>query len=124
MSDTRRWIPIQPTGDEVPDRELSGCAEHEPYALRVIGDSMAPEFEDGHIIIVEPALSAQSGQFVVADYEGETYFRQYVVEDGQGYLKALNDSNPPIAITAASFRIRGVVVQRAGRRRKDRKSYY
>jgi SOS-response transcriptional repressor LexA len=120
-----RVIPIRPSGTDVPaDAELSGCAEHEPYALRVIGDSMAPEFEDGHIIIVEPALSAESGRFVVADYEGETWFRQYVVEGGRRYLKALNAAHPAIEITSASFRIRGLVVQRAGRRRKDRKSYY
>lgn len=124
MSDSKRSIPIRAVTEEVPDRELSGCAEHEPYALRVIGDSMTPEFEDGHVIIVEPALSAESGRFVVADYEGETHFRQYVVEQGRRYLKALNASYPPIEIASANFRIRGLVVQRAGRRRRDRKSYY
>jgi SOS-response transcriptional repressor LexA len=104
--------------------EGHGCAELEPFALRVIGDSMAPEFLDGHIIIVEPALSAHSGQYVVADYEGETHFRQYVVEDGRRYLRALNDGYPAIEIRDEGFRMRGVVVQRAGRRRRDRKSYY
>lgn len=103
--------------------EGGGCAELEPYALRVIGDSMAPEFLDGHIIIVEPALFALSGQFVVADHEGETHFRQYVVEEGRRYLKALNAGYPAIAIRDPGFRVRGVVVQRAGRRRSDRKSY-
>jgi SOS-response transcriptional repressor LexA len=103
--------------------EGHGCAELEPYALRVIGDSMAPEFLDGHIIIVEPALSAHSGQYVVADHEGETHFRQYVVEEGRRYLKALNAGYPAIEIRDAGFRVRGIVVQRAGRRRRDRKSY-
>jgi SOS-response transcriptional repressor LexA len=26
----------------------------EPFALRVIGDSMAPEFQDGCIIVIDP----------------------------------------------------------------------
>jgi SOS-response transcriptional repressor LexA len=104
--------------------EGQGCAELEPFALRVLGDSMAPEFNDGNIIIVEPALSAHDGQFVVADYEGETHFRQYVVRDGRRYLKPLNDRYPEIEIRDAGYRVRGVVVQRAGRRRRDRKSYY
>jgi len=36
--------------------EQTGCSSEttEPYALRVIGDSMSPEFEDGHIIVVDP----------------------------------------------------------------------
>ncbi len=30
------------------------CGASEPFALRVMGDDMAPEFRDGHIIIVDP----------------------------------------------------------------------
>ena len=32
--------------------DLSNCSASEPFALRVIGDDMAPEFIDGNIIIV------------------------------------------------------------------------
>jgi len=39
----------------------TGCADHEPYALRVLGDSMEPEFADGCIVIVDPAGDAKSG---------------------------------------------------------------
>ena len=33
------------------------CSSLEPYALRVLGDSMEPEFADGCVIIVDPATS-------------------------------------------------------------------
>ena len=99
-----------------------GCAELEPYALRVMGDSMAPEFWDGCIIIVEPRLSVQNGQYAVVDYAGETTFRQYVEESGRRFLKPLNDAYEAVEING-QFAVRGVVVQRAGTRRKHHKHY-
>ncbi|MGE5241262.1 MAG: S24 family peptidase [Bacteroidota bacterium] len=122
MAGTFKNIPIQ-TGSDVSDAELHGCAEAEPYALRVIGDSMAPEFLDGHIIIVDPAMPPQHGAYVVIDYQGETTFRQLVVEDGRKFIKALNDAYPAVELVG-QYSVRGVVVQRAGRRRKEHKHYY
>ena len=34
--------------------DLANCSASEPFALRVIGNDMSPEFEDGHVIIVDP----------------------------------------------------------------------
>ena len=99
-----------------------GCSELEPYALRVMGDSMAPEFWDGCIIIVEPRLSARNGQYAVIDYAGDTIFRQFVEDAGRHYLKPLNAAYETVEITG-SFSVRGVVIQRAGTRRKHHKHY-
>ena len=99
-----------------------GCAELEPFALRVTGDSMAPEFWDGCIIIIEPRLSARHGQYAVVDYASETTFRQYLEEGGRRYLKPLNDTYETVEITG-SFTVRGVVIQRAGTRRAHHKHY-
>jgi len=99
-----------------------GCAELEPFALRVLGDSMAPEFWDGCIIIVEPRMGAQNGEYVVAEYAGDTHFRQFVIEAGKSFLKPLNDAYPAIEITGP-LNVRGVVIQRAGRRRSQLKHY-
>ncbi|MDH5648348.1 MAG: S24 family peptidase [Gammaproteobacteria bacterium] len=101
----------------------SGCSAAEPYALRVMGDSMSPEFNDGHIIIVDPGMPAISGAFVVVDYDGDTTFRQFIIEDGKKYLHALNQAYPRTEIKG-EYAIRGVVVQRSGRRRKETKHYY
>jgi len=125
VSDRDTVIPIMPA--QTPDeerRELSGCAEAEPYALRVVGDSMAPEFLDGHVVIVDPALNVQSGAYVIVDYAGDTTLRQMVYEDGaRRCLRALNPAYATVELTG-DYRVRGVVVQRAGRRRRDRKHYY
>ena len=99
-----------------------GCSAAEPYALRVIGDSMSPEFEDGHIIIVDPGVPVVHGAYVVIDYAGETTFRQFVIKDERKFLKALNQSFPAIEIEQ-EYTVRGVVVQRGGRRRRDIKHY-
>ena len=99
-----------------------GCSELEPYALLVTGDSMAPEFLEGHVVIVDPGMPLTHGAYVVIDYQGETTFRQYWVEGGRKFLKAVNEAYPSVEITE-TYRVRGVVTQRAGRRRKDRKRY-
>jgi SOS-response transcriptional repressor LexA len=104
--------------------EIRSCAEAEPYALRVVGDSMSPEFAEGHVIIVDPALPPQSGSYVVIDYAGETTFRQYSVDEaGKKFLVALNPAYAVIPLEGA-YTVRGVVIQRAGRRRRDHKNYY
>ena len=40
--------------EELMDMDGSGCASSEPFALRVLGDSMEPEFKDGCVIIIDP----------------------------------------------------------------------
>lgn len=123
MADTFKSIPIKAVGDIRPEAEISSCADAEPYALRVIGDSMEPEFIDGHILIVDPAMPPQHGAYVIVDYRGETTFRQFIVENGRKYLKALNNAYPSVELVE-KYSVRGVVVQRANRRRKDHKHYY
>ncbi|MHB8698756.1 MAG: S24 family peptidase [Sulfuricaulis sp.] len=123
MADKLKTIPIVPAQATQEHAEIKSCAEAEPYALRVIGDSMAPEFLDGHIIIVDPAMPPQHGAYVIIDYQGETTFRQFIVEHGSKFLKAINAAYPTVEI-AGNYSVRGVVVQRASRRRKDHKHYY
>ena len=123
MADKLKTIPIVPAQANQEHAEIKSCAEAEPYALRVIGDSMAPEFLDGHIIIIDPAMSPEHGAYVIVDYRGETTFRQFIVESGRKFLKPLNDAYPTIEMVE-NYRVRGVVIQRASRRRKDHKHYY
>ena len=100
----------------------AGCAAHEPYALRVLGDSMEPEFADGCIVIIDPAGHAQPGSYVVARVEGEPIFRQYQVEDERHWLRPLNPGYPALEISDPSSII-GVITQRAGTRRTYRRHY-
>ena len=41
------------------------CSALEPYALRVLGDSMEPEFADGCVIIVDPGYAPRDGSYVI-----------------------------------------------------------
>lgn len=100
----------------------SGCSASEPFALRVLGDSMAPEFEHGVIIIVDPSAVVEDGSYVVARHEEEYLFRQLRIEDGRHYLVALKEDHRKLEI-AGRQDVVGVVVQRAGRRRAHRKHY-
>lgn len=102
----------------------TGCSASttEPYALRVMGDSMRPEFEDGHIIIVDPGVPACHEAFVVIDYGGEILFGQYRLDEGRQWLCYLNPDHPPVELISR-FEVKGAVIQRSTGRRKGLKHY-
>ncbi len=99
-----------------------GCANSEPFALRVMGDSMEPEFKDGCIIIIDSAAVVESGSYVLAMVNEEYIFRQFIAEDDRYYLRALKEGYEEILLESKNA-VRGVIVQRAGTRRKDHKHY-
>lgn len=95
-----------------------GCSGAELFALLVVGDSMAPEFADGEVIVVEPEGLARDGAFVVAQVDGDWALRQLVRAADGWRLCALNPAFPAAAISDLSA-VRGVVIQKSqpGRRR-------
>jgi SOS-response transcriptional repressor LexA len=101
---------------------MSACAGSEPFALRVLGDSMVPEFTEGTIIIVEPTGVLERGCYVVAEHDDEYLFRQLVITQGHWFLKPLNDRYPTVEL-AGPQAIKGRVIQKAGKYRKDRVHY-
>ncbi|MCH1521293.1 MAG: S24 family peptidase [Arenicellales bacterium] len=101
---------------------MSGCASAEPFALQVLGESMAPEFIEGCVVIVDPGAPIRHGAFVVAEHGDGVILRQLVIENNEWSLQALQEGFPRIRIGSANL-IRGVVTQRSGRKRSERKSY-
>lgn len=99
-----------------------GCSESEPYALRVLGDSMLPEFKEGTVIVIDPAGAMRDGCYVVAMHNDELIFRQLRIHDDKYFLQPLNDLYDTVEIPGLSA-VSGVISQQAGRRRKDRKRY-
>ena len=84
---------------------------------------MAPEFVDGHIIVIDPGGRIGSGCYVVARHDGEAVFRQLQI-DGDNYrLVALRPGLPEIRLANGVDDILGVVSQRAGKRRREHKRY-
>lgn len=98
------------------------CAGGESFALMVLGHSMAPEFNEGEIIVIEPNGLAQDGSYVLAWYREEWTFRQLLQAAGAGWV--LHPLNPAFAdgpLTDMSA-VRGVIIQKAlpGRRRASK----
>ena len=94
----------------------------EPFALRVIGDTMAPEFNDGCIIIIDPSGVVKDGCYVLARQGEEYIFRQLKFGDGVYYLKTLETGHTVIELPDLTA-VEGVIIQQGARRRADRKHY-
>ncbi len=103
--------------------EASSCSKAEPFALQVLGDSMQPEFMDGVVVIIDPEGIIRDECYIIAlDKNDEYTFRQYRVHNEKHYLVPLNDLYDTEEF-AGHDRIKGVVIQQAGKHRKDRRFY-
>lgn len=101
---------------------MGGCGSSESFALRVTDESMEPEFDNGAIIIIDPAGVIEDGCYVLATVNGEYIFRQLRIIDGVYSLRALQPGHPELDIPGISA-IDGVIVQRAGIKRSYHKHY-
>ena len=122
MTRAHRVIPIQPETAQSVDAELEACSSAEPFALMVLGDSMAPEFVEGEIILIEPEGLATDGSFVLAQLAGEWIFRQ-LARQGDGWrLQALNPAYPAADIPGLEA-VKGVIIQKSqpGNRRATKR---
>lgn len=99
--------------DYIPD----GC-----FGLRVKGDSMIPEFNEGDPIIVNPNLCKKPGDFVVASVCSvagtcETTLKQYAIVGVDEYgrevfeLRPLNPLYAPLRSDKLQIDILGVVIE-------------
>jgi SOS-response transcriptional repressor LexA len=78
------------------------------FALRVTGDSMMNDFPPGMILIVEPDMDPEIGDYVIAkNGDEEATFKKLVKDAGVMYLKPLNPAYPMIPLEG--YTIVGVV---------------
>lgn len=100
------------------------------FALQVVGDSMAPDFNDGDIIIVDPAEAPQPGDFVWVEMEdGDSLFRRYRPQSTAGKqphsfdLVPSNPNWPTIRVGSENTgQVRGKIIERATSLQKPRDS--
>ena len=104
--------------------DLSACSSEEDvystkkvssraFALKIKDDSMTPRFLPGDIIIVDPEVIPQSGDFCVAWLNGEVTFKKFYENDKEIRLIPLNEKYPVIVIEkgkSVDFRLIGKVV--------------
>ena len=71
------------------------------FAVRVVHDSMEPDFREGDVLIVNPNLEAQSGDFVIAKLrrDNEVTFKKLVRHDRILILRPLNSRYPDMVFS-------------------------
>lgn len=122
----RRTIPILPQGEGA---AAGDCSAAESFALRVIGDSMAPEFLDGDIVIIEPEGLAREGSYVLVQWPGLGWVlrqlgRQMRPEGGADWMLQVLDGSEPVLVIPGPQVVRGVVIQRSRRGRPRQVKWY
>jgi SOS-response transcriptional repressor LexA len=115
-------IPVV-SAEQQADGAVSACAEAEPFALMVLGDSMEPEFHDREIIVIEPEGLARDGSYVIAFHNEEYTFRQLVKREAGWALHALNPAYPDHPIADLSC-VKGVVILKKQPGRRKSVKYY
>ena len=106
-----------------PEPEPSTCVDAEPFALQVTDDSMEPEFRRGCVVVIDPTGVVTDGAFVIAELNDGLVFRRLRLEGQSAWLDAINESYPSAQIESGVAAVKGVVVQRAGKRRSYHKRY-
>jgi len=131
---------------KIPDDNVrlvpSTCSEAETFVLQVLDKSMEPEFKEQCIVVIDPTGLATEGSYVLAQHSSSVatkkpdssndpndvledfLFRQLRRnESNEWILCALNDAYPDQATSQDLSEIVGVIVQRAGTRRRYHKRY-
>ncbi|MDE9484131.1 LexA family protein [Xenorhabdus bovienii] len=95
------------------------------FALRIDGDSMEPEFKAGDIVVIDPELAPNPGEFVVAtNCEYKATFKKYrptiIDNDGMQHfeLVPLNSDYPILDSHRLQLIIIGTMVEHRIYRRK------
>ena len=77
---------------------------HDPnaFAVRVVGDSMEPRYQQGDVVIFSPAAEVSNGDdcFIRFKSPHETTFKRVFFEgDDKMRLQPRNEKYPPIIVT-------------------------
>ena len=80
---------------------------HQTRGIRVIGDCMAPFYQNGDILLVRETPFAENGKKVIALVDGESLSCKTFRANGEKYLEPVNGEG---RISADRFRIIGVIV--------------
>ncbi len=93
---------------------MSACVSLEPFALRVLDDSMAPDLPAGAVVVVDPGEPPEDGSLVVLEHDGEVRLRRLRLEAPRageaGRARFVSPAGPDLAPEGGWRRaVRGVV---------------
>ena len=97
------------TGDsiDIPRSWLRGRPATDYFVIRVKGDSMYPDYQDGdHVIVLSQSTMDRSGQVGVVRYNDETATLkriEYVMGEDWMTLRPINPQFPPVTIRDAEL---------------------
>jgi len=90
-------------GEDVPDSAAFG--------VRLAGDSMEPDFQNGDIVWVSQQQMVQPGQIGIFLWQGDVFCKRLAVSSGKIRLESLNPAYSPIEVDEDSdYRVFGRVV--------------
>lgn len=87
-------------------------ASDDAFALRMKDATMQPQFPEGSLLIIEPALTPQDKDFIAVHLEGDSQLqvKQLLYDGDDKYLKPLNNEFQ-IKKIDKPYKIYGVVIQ-------------
>lgn len=92
---------------EVPRSYLHGRQTDDYFAMRVVGDSMYPDYQDGDVLLIlRQDYLDRSGQIAVVIYDGEdATLKKVEYVPGENWMKLLpiNPQYPPRIITGVDL---------------------
>ena len=98
---------------------MPACVSFEPFALRVLDDSMAPDLPAGAVVVVDPGEPPEDGCFVLVEHDGEVRLRRRRLaagapspadEAGRTRSAAPAGQPDPVAGDGRGHAVRGVVI--------------
>jgi SOS-response transcriptional repressor LexA len=94
--------------------ERAALSSKNIYTVTVKDSTMSPQFTEGTLLIVDPDLTAENGDFAIIELNSadEPTFKQVFFDGADIYLKPLNPDFKTIHLTKNStYRFLGVVVE-------------
>ena len=98
-------------GDDCEPIDASAAPAEADFAVRIAGDSMEPEIEDGQIVWVRRRETLESGRVGIFVVGGMAYCKRLHVDEKGACLVSANPRYSPIELTPETeYRVCGEVV--------------